>query len=176
VDLLLDSFALLAPRVPSAVLLLVGGGAALPELKCQAQRLGIGDRCRVAGRVGADDAAALQRLAQVSVDPVRDDLAARARWPIKIMESLAAAVPVVTGDVGDRREMLGDGTAGRLVTPGNAPELADALEAVLTDSTLHQQLAQGCRARAASYDPGRLAEDLFGFYQRLGPSVRRARG
>jgi len=109
-------------------------------------------------------------MADVSVDPVYDDEVARARWPVKIMESLALGVPIVTGDVGDRREILGEGTAGLLVSPGDPGTLADGLEAVLNDSSLYQSLSAGCRIQAAEYVLEDLALRLLTFYERASKS------
>ena len=168
VDLLLEAFAHLATKVPDAILLLVGGGADLAALQDLARQLGVDERCRFVGRVGPDEAAVLQSLAHVTVDPVHDDLVARARWPLKIVESLAAGIPVVTGDVGDRREMLGEGTAGLVVRPGDSRALADGLEAVLTDPLLHRSLVEGCQSQAARYNLADLASKLLAFYEQVG--------
>lgn len=167
VDLLLEAFARLVPRVPDIVLILVGGGADLPALRDLAHQLGIADRCRFVGRVGRDEVTILHRLAHVTVDPVNDDELARARWPLKIVESLAAGVPIVTGDVGDRREMLGGETAGLVVAPGDPQALADGLEAVLTDPLLHERLSRGCEPQAARYNLADLASSLLEFYERI---------
>jgi glycosyltransferase involved in cell wall biosynthesis len=167
IDLLLEAFVRLTHRVPDTVLLLVGGGADLPLLKDLAHQLGIAGRCRFVGRVGQDEVVALHRLAHVTVDPVNDDELARARWPLKIVESLAAGVPIVTGDVGDRREMLGGETAGLVVVPGDSQALADGLEAVLTDLLLHEHLSKGCEPQAGRYNLADLASSLLRFYERM---------
>jgi glycosyltransferase involved in cell wall biosynthesis len=167
IDLLLEAFARLVHRVPDAVLLLVGGGADLPVLQNLSQQLGIAARCRFVGRVGRDEVAVLHGLTYVTVDPVNDDVLARARWPLKIVESLAAGVPIVTGDVGDRREMLGGDAAGLVVVPGDSQALADGLEAVLTDPLLHQHLSEGCKHQAARYSLTDLSSNLLRFYERV---------
>ena len=77
--------------------------------------------------------------------------------PLKIVESLASGVPVVTGDVGDRAEMLTH-AAGVLVRPGDARALADGIAAVLADRPLQLRLAEGARARAEAYRWDRLAQ------------------
>jgi len=166
VDLLLKAFARLYPRVQDVILLFVGGGPDLSLLKNLACQLGIADRCRFIGRVRADEVPVLLSLANVSVDPVYDDEVAQARWPVKIMESLALGVPIVTGDVGDRREILGEETAGLLVSPGNPEALADGLEAVLNDSSLHKSLSIGCKIQATKYVLEDLASRLLTFYER----------
>jgi glycosyltransferase involved in cell wall biosynthesis len=155
VALLLDAFALAARRLPGARLLLVGEGEDRERLQQRAQELGLSDRALFAGPAPADATPAFLALAACSVDPVGDDPVARARSPLKIVESLASGVPVVTGDVGDRREVLGD--AGLVVTPGSAAALASGLEAALTDSTLQGRMPEGARARAGLYCWDRLA-------------------
>jgi len=80
---------------------------------------------------------------------------ARARSPLKIVESLASGVPVVTGDVGDRREMLG--AAGLIVAPGDARALAEGLELLLSNRAEQRRMAEAARERAEAYTWDRLA-------------------
>lgn len=165
IDLLLEAFAPVVSQVPQAALLLVGGGGDLNGVKELASRLGISQHCRFTGRVEPDDVPAVLSLAKASVDPVRDDLVARARWPLKIVESLAAGVPVVTGDAGDRAEMLGYGAAGLIVPPGDAEALAGGLISLLTDTELQDRLAAGCAEQASRYEAGEVTRQLLDFYQ-----------
>lgn len=167
VDLLLRAFAHLVRTVDDAMLLLVGGGADLGRLEHLAHELGIADRCRFAGRVEPEQIPALMSLSLATVDPVYDDEVARARWPLKIVESMAVGVPVVTGDVGDRREMLGDQRAGLAVAPGEPEALADGLQALLEDPVLHGSLSEGCRSQADTYDLKDLASRLLSFYEKV---------
>jgi glycosyltransferase involved in cell wall biosynthesis len=74
---------------------------------------------------------------------------------------------VVTGDVGDRRAMLGEGAAGLLVTPGSAAALAQALRTGLNDSQLLQRLREGCIEQARRYDSVAVTATLAHFYQGL---------
>ena len=164
VDLLLDAFAQVAARVPGSHLLMVGDGDDRPALQARAQALGISDRVTWCGRVPRERARTLLAGAACSVDPVRDEDAMRARSPLKIVESLAAGVPVVTGDVGDRRELLGDGQAGLLVSPSDAAALADAIARVLENDALRAQLAAGARERRMLYRWEVLAEKWAALY------------
>jgi glycosyltransferase involved in cell wall biosynthesis len=162
VDLLLEAFAKLSSK-QKVILLLVGGGPDLPQLKKLASKLKIIDQTRFVGRVNPDEIPSLLSLADVSVDPVYDNKIAKARWPVKIMESIALGIPVVTGDVGDREEILG-GKAGILVSPGSVDALANGLETVLIDSSLRKNLSKGCEIQAAKYDLEDLALQLLAFY------------
>ena len=147
VDLLLEAFVTVSQREPGAVLVIVGGGEDYENLQQQASSLGIGSRVRFTGHVAAERMPAFYAMADVTVDPVNDDLASRARSPLKVVESLAAGTPVVTEDVGDRREMLSGG-GGLLVAPGHPASLAEGLLAVLQDDRLRASLAS--QAPAAS--------------------------
>jgi glycosyltransferase involved in cell wall biosynthesis len=150
VGLLLDAFALVAARLPGARLLLVGDGEDRAALLARARRLGLGQRALFAGAVPPAAVPAFLALAACSVDPVADDAVAAARSPLKIVESLASGVPVITGDVGDRAEMLAH-DAGVLAPPGDAGALAQGIAAVLEDRALQVQLAAAARARAEAY-------------------------
>jgi glycosyltransferase involved in cell wall biosynthesis len=156
VGLLLDAFALVAEQLPAARLLLVGDGEDRAMLQRQAQLLGLGERALFAGAVPPSAVPTYLALAACSVDPVADDAVAAARSPLKIVESLAAGVPVVTGDVGDRAEMLGP-DAGVLVRPGDAAALAAGIMIVFGRAEQRVSMAGAARDRAEMYRWDRLA-------------------
>lgn len=157
VDLLLVAFARLAADVPDSVLLLVGGGEDLVPLRAQAAAAGLQQRVRFTGHVPHRATRAYLALADLSVDPVCDNAVARARSPLKIFESLALGVPVVTGDVGDRAALLAYGQAGVLVRPGDAASLAAGITALLTDAPRRARLAAVGRLYARQFAWARLA-------------------
>jgi glycosyltransferase involved in cell wall biosynthesis len=156
VGLLLDAFALVAERVPAARLLLIGDGEDRLDLIEHATRLGLDARALFAGAVPPAAVPAYLALAACSVDPVADDAVAAARSPLKIVESLAAGVPVITGDVGDRAEMLAP-DAGLVTRPGDARALADGITALLSNDWPRLRLASGARRRAEMCRWDRLA-------------------
>jgi glycosyltransferase involved in cell wall biosynthesis len=142
VDLLLEAFVQVRAQEPRAMLLLVGGGEDFDVLRGQA--LDLGKAVRFVGRVDPAQAPLYYRLAVVSVDPVYDDAVAAARFPLKVVESWAAGVPVVTGNVGDRAALLAKG-GGLLVPAGDADALAKAITKLLSDE--ETRAAQAARAR-----------------------------
>jgi glycosyltransferase involved in cell wall biosynthesis len=139
VDLLLESFARVVEEVPQAVLMLVGGGVDLAALQNRVVELGIEQNTRFVGRVPPGDVPAYYAVADISVDPVLDDDVAQARSPLKLYESLAVGTPVVTGDVGDRRQALGNNET-MLVAAGDADALGERLAALLQDSAARARL------------------------------------
>ena len=106
VDMLLKAFVLVKESNPDARLLIVGGGKDLDKLKNLTQDLQIAQSVIFTGRVPSESAPLYYSLADVSVDPADDSPASSGRAPLKIFESWAMGVPVVTSDVGDRK-MLG---------------------------------------------------------------------
>lgn len=151
VDLLLAAWPLVLAAVPEAMLLLLGGGEDLPALQAQVARLQLTTSVRFSGQLPHAAVPAFLALAALSVDPVRDDAVARARSPLKLFESMALGVPVVTGAVGDRRELLAAGRAGLLVAPGRPEALAESITALLQDEPRRLALAAAGLAQARRY-------------------------
>lgn len=157
VDLLLDAYAQICGRDADTALLLVGGGEDYPRLEDQVRHLGLEARVRFAGRVPPEQVPAYYALAEVSVDPVHADDAARGRSPLKLFESWICGVPFVTADVGDRRELIGDPPAGFLVPPGRPEDLADGIWSGLTQPGRSQAAVELGRKRVQGYTWDRLA-------------------
>lgn len=142
VDLLLDAFVGVIEAEPDALLLMVGGGKDLPLVQQRATDLGISHRVRFSSHIPAEKIPVYYRLAEVSVDPRRDSIPARSSLSLKLVESIAAGVPCVTADVGDRRRMLG--SAGIAVEPGDPETLSEAILSILNDP----ERAEAMRAAA----------------------------
>ena len=133
VDLLVKAFARVAACFDDVRLMLVGGGEDRELLVALAHQLNLGDKVIHVGKVDSAEIPNYYKLAYLSVDPVVDSGAARGRSPLKIFESFAMGVPIVTGDVGDRRAILHDAAYGFLTQPGNVDSLADTLIDALSD-------------------------------------------
>ncbi|WP_322512408.1 glycosyltransferase [Chloroflexus sp.] len=175
VDLLLAAFEQVAARHATAKLLMIGGGEDLPQLQAYVARQPWHNRVIFTGHVPYPMVRALLALADLSVDPVHDDAVAHARSPLKIVESLALGVPVITGDVGDRAEMLANGAAGIVVRPGDAVALAEAIEELLHDPERRAAMAAVAVGRAQQYDWDRLAEQWATIYEVVGKGFQPAR-
>jgi len=67
--------------------------------------------------------------------------------PLKVLESMAAGVPVVASDLPAVREILTDGRHGRLVPPDRPAELARALRILLEYPGLRAQWGEAARRR-----------------------------
>lgn len=165
VDLLLAAFGQLAPDFPDLALLFIGGGEDLPDLRRRARDMGLADRVYFTGQLPHESVHSLLSLADLSVDPVHDDDVARARSPLKIFESMAVGVPIVTGDVGDRWALLADG-AGVVTIPGDATALAATIRVLLDDPARLRSAAHAAERAALRYDWSAIARRWMQVYER----------
>ncbi len=85
-----------------------------------------------------------------------------------VLEAMALGVPVVGTQIGGTIEQIDDGRTGMLVEPGNALELADAIERVLTDEAFRSSAGAAGRRRVEERFalPGMIAR-LEGIYREV---------
>jgi UDP-glucose:(heptosyl)LPS alpha-1,3-glucosyltransferase len=106
---------------PDAAAVVIGGGRAAPYRRL-ADRLGIGDRVRFAGALGAVAVAERYREGDVLVHPTFYD-----PYPLVAVEALASGLPVVTTRRSGASEILTPAAGLLIDDPRDARALADAL-------------------------------------------------
>lgn len=142
---------------PDAYFLIVGDGEERPAIEALADRLGLRTRAVFTGWMR-------------DLVPVFSDLdllvlsSNNEGTPTAIMQALAAGVPVVSTTVGGVPDLLRGGAWGRLVPPGDADGLAEAVLSALRDSALDPAIRE---AVLAEYDAARLADSLAALYRTL---------
>jgi glycosyltransferase involved in cell wall biosynthesis len=151
IDLLIDAFPYVIQAQPEAKLLMVGGGQDLDYLRAKVAKLGLESCVIFTGYVDWDVVSCYYALVEMIVDPVRDTPGAASRFPLKIVEGLALGIPIVTGDVGDRRMLLADGRAGILVPPGSSKALASAIVELLNDEALCHAMSDVAQRISENY-------------------------
>lgn len=133
-DDLISAFALLAPQHARLKLLIVGDGVVLPALKEQARTAGLAGRVIFTGRVPRSQAHLYHQVLDVFVVPRKDLSVTRDVTPLKPVEAMASARPVVASRLPALREIVSDGTNGLLCNPEDPIDLAAKLEMLLADS------------------------------------------
>ncbi|MET4094674.1 glycosyltransferase family 4 protein [Arthrobacter sp. UYCu712] len=146
-DDLVRAFALLAPDFPQLRLLIVGDGVAGPALQEQVRTLGLSGRAIFTGRVPRDLAPLYHQALDVFVVPRKDLDVTRAVTPLKPVEALASARPVVGSDLPALREIIDDGGNGLLAPAASPGELARTISALLSDGS--RRASMGLAGRAA---------------------------
>lgn len=167
IDLLLDAFARVQEAHPGNALIIVGGGEDYERLRERVRGMELKGSVVVCGRVPSAEVPSYYRLADVVVDPVYDNDAARGRLPLKLFESWASGTPFVTGDVGDRRKILGSPPAGILVQPGSPEALSKGILKVLLDPAQAAILCEQGKKRVHNYYWSHLAQTMEKSYLRV---------
>jgi glycosyltransferase involved in cell wall biosynthesis len=162
VGVLLEAFAALVRegRDHGATLYLVGEGPDRPAFQELASSLGIEDRVVWAGF--RPDAYAWIQSADVFVLPSLQET-----FGLVLAEARQAGVAIVAADTGGVPEAIDGGRAGRLVPPGDAPGLADALHAVLGDETERARLQAAAAAHTDWLTVERMHQDVLSVYDDL---------
>jgi phosphatidyl-myo-inositol dimannoside synthase len=143
--LFLDAAAIVARALPEARFLVVGGGRTLQHTKDHAARLDLGDRVVFTGAVPHTRVPDLLDVADVAVATLPDTAQAATKSPLKIVEYMAAGKAIVASAVGEAIRFLDGGRVGRLVQPGSAEALAEAIVELLGDD--HRRSELGVAAR-----------------------------
>lgn len=142
---LIAAFILLAPSRPDLRLLIVGDGASKPALQELARKGGFGDRIIFPGRVPREQAVRYHQALDVFVVPRKDLEVTRSVTPLKPVEALACARPVVASRLPALEEIVIDGTNGLLAVPGDIRDIATKLETLLGSEELRVRLGQAGR-------------------------------
>jgi glycosyltransferase involved in cell wall biosynthesis len=129
-----------------AAIVIVGCGPQEHDLKQQIKKVGVSNRLMLIGSVDDKMLQALFRLTSIFCMPSVERSEA---FGVAIIEAMAHSLPIVATNI------PGSGVpwvnlhqeSGLNVTPGNAEELAKALDTLLSDSTLRQSLGQGSYKR-----------------------------
>jgi glycosyltransferase involved in cell wall biosynthesis len=166
IDVLIEAFAQVLQSMPESKLLIVGGGEEYYRLQEEVHAMGLDQATCFTGRISPGRIPLYYRLADVIVDPVFDDPVGRSRLPLKLFESWVCGVPFVTGDVGDRRIVLGEPPAGILARPGDPKSLAEAILQILQKPKLAVEIQKRGLDRAQSFKWDHLVRNLDAVYEK----------
>jgi glycosyltransferase involved in cell wall biosynthesis len=156
---LVDAFALLCRGGADSRLLILGEGPERAALEERIERLGLADRVLLPGYV--DGARRCLPLLDAYVLSSTTE-----GMPMTILEAFAEGIPVVATAVGDVPQMLDQGGAGLLVSPGDAAGLANAMGRLLENPAERRRLADASSRRSEVYNSaGAMAEAYRDFYQ-----------
>ncbi|MCX7861338.1 MAG: glycosyltransferase, partial [Chloroflexus sp.] len=150
-------------------LLLIGKGERGEEQRLLALAAAQGWAAMIDNRGWQEPAAIPQLLASadVALAPIRDTLINRARGMAKLVELMAAGLPIVASDVGAARDYLAP-DAGILVPAGDAQALASSTIELLADATARARLRTAVIAAARRLDWNNLAPIAEAAYRQAG--------
>jgi glycosyltransferase involved in cell wall biosynthesis len=127
VGMAIRALAALGAQASDVSLLVVGRGSALPELRREAQALGLSDRVVVREAVSYAEIPRYLAAADVGILPLPDLMWWRVSSPIKLMEYLAMGKPVLVTDIEAHRDVLGDAPFAYYAGRGEVEPWAEAV-------------------------------------------------
>lgn len=168
VEDLVRAFALASPRLPSAKLLIVGGGEGQESVRELVRRLGIDAAVVFVGPVPYAAVQSYYSLCDVLVYPRRSSRLTELTTPLKPLEAMAMGKPIIVSDVEGLRTLVSADETGLTFPHSNYEGLADALIAVGGDAALRARLGTNARQAAVEqYDWARVVAVYQDIYRRL---------
>jgi glycosyltransferase involved in cell wall biosynthesis len=147
IDTLAAVFAGVRERVPDARLLVVGDGPARESLSMAMQLIDAGDAFELAGAIAPEAVGPWLAKMDVALAPYPGD-APFYFSPLKIVEYMAAGVPVVASDIGQIPSLVQHEITGLLVPAGDVQACIAACMRLHDDAKLRRSLASSGRADA----------------------------
>lgn len=143
IDTLLYAFSRVSRRHPNVMLVQVGEGSMTAELKQLAQTLGIAERVHFLGAKSSAEVLQLMQSCSLFVLPSQiADNGQREALGIVFNEASACGIPIVSTRHGGIPEAVLHGETGILVSEKNDAELADAIDHILCDPRLGEELGR----------------------------------
>jgi glycosyltransferase involved in cell wall biosynthesis len=165
---LIDALALLCQRGVAFRCDIFGSGPLRESLEKRASDAGLAGRVTLHGAHLQDELIdAYRRASVLALAPVMTEDGDRDGIPNVLVEAMACGVPVVSTRLSGIPELIDDGVDGLLVTTGDPQALAAAIDRLLKDPVLQQEMGLAARRKVeASFDLSRntsqLAELLAG--------------
>ena len=148
---LVDAAAELCRKHPDLFFDLVGDELQIGELgpiKSRIESLGLNDRVVMHAAVTGSAKTSFLREADLFVYPSHHE-----GMPVAVLEAMASGLAIVATRVGGLPDLLGEGTNGMLVEPGQPGQIASALEELYLNDALHRSMMEKSRTIACErYD------------------------
>lgn len=144
-DVLTEAFTLLHGRVPATRLLIVGDGPGRKGLEADLKSKGLRKAVEFTGAVRPEAVPGLLASMDVGVAPY-PKLDRFYFSPLKVLEYMAAGLPVVASRIGTLAHLIRHEDNGLHCAPGDAAGLADALERLNEDRSWRIDLGRQARA------------------------------
>jgi glycosyltransferase involved in cell wall biosynthesis len=148
-EFLLKAFSTAIRQNPDLRLLCVGEGPELENVRANIVSRGLQDRIVTTGRVSHADIPAHLTAMDVSVAPYLPQQGFYFS-PLKVVESLAAGVPVIAARIGQLEQLVDEGTTGLLFNPGDEDDLVNKMLELTRDRALRSAMALAARRRAVA--------------------------
>jgi len=131
------------PKLSSNVsLIVIGRGDEGPRLQKQASDLGVSDRVKFLGFIPYNEIPKYFSVCDIFIRPSRSE-----GFGNSFIEAMAAKLPVIATPVGGIVDFINDKETGVFCSPNNPQSIVKAVNLILEDSLLRQQITQNAYLR-----------------------------
>lgn len=148
---------------PQTMLVIVGDGPDRAACKKLAQDLGVSENVVFMGH--RNDIPAILHCLDIVLVPSRSE-----GLPFSVIEAQASGCPVVGYDVGGMAEILGKGSGGVLIPPGDSEAFVAAVIKLLDNKNMRLQLGKNGQQNAAHFNTSSHVQKLLTLYERTAAS------
>ena len=141
---LVDAFAHLRKKINNARLLIVGDGPERKNVEKSLRQHNLAHAVHFTGAVASDEIPSLLSAMNTAVAPYPDSEQFYFS-PLKVLEYMAAGLPVVASRIGQLNSLIQHGRNGLLCEPGQPHDLSITLQKLAVDANLCYQLGQQAR-------------------------------
>jgi PEP-CTERM/exosortase A-associated glycosyltransferase len=167
IELLVRSIRGVVAKVPDAHLMIVGGGGEHPRIVALAKELGLDGMVTFTGRIPHEEVVDMFPLGDLFVYPRLLTYTTALTTPLKPLEAMSMARPVLVSDIPPMRELIATpGESGLLFKPGDQADLERAIVEALRDPAGLERLgAAGRKYVIAERTWPKLVERYKGIYE-----------
>ncbi len=155
---LLDAYAYLAKEIDAPLIIGGGKGWLYDEIFAKAERLNLGDKIRFVGYIDNDELPLWYAAATTFVFPSIYE-----GFGMPLLEAMACGTPTITSNRSSMPEVVGD--AGLTVDTTDPEELADAIQRVVGNAGLRQELRERGLQQARRFSWLETAERTLAVYE-----------
>lgn len=162
VGAVLSAFSSVVEKIPEALLVVVGDGVDLPNLKKEAKRLGIFKSVKFLGRVTGEDLCEVYKMGTVFATASEIETQG-----IVLIEAAASGLPLIAVDKGAVSEICVAGVNGFLCQPGDISEMAAAIYKLLSNKDLRERFSKKSVELAREHDFERTLDQFINIYRHV---------
>lgn len=157
----IEAIKLIAKEDPQIRALIIGEGKLLGQLKAKVIKMQLEDKIYFLGN--QNELPALYQAMDVFVlSSLREGL------PLTILEAMAAKVPVIATNVGGVAECIEHERDGILIEPSNPAKLVEAIQRVLSDQNLRENLIRHANEKVLSrFSVQKMTRDHESLYEEI---------
>lgn len=149
-------------------LLLVGDGPDEHKVREMVDQLNLDSKVFLAGTVPPEEIPAYFHAMDIFIIPRPSTVGTETAIPLKVLEAMAAGVPIVATQVGGLTEVLENEVNALLCPPGRDDLIAERISLLLDNQELRNRLARSAQEKALRwYSWDRSAEHLLRLYDEV---------